>query len=81
MTKNKNTPVTADQKFKRILNWGLAAAITFLIAGQLLVVVAAPMFPLYGMEIINVAIALNILAIPAVAFMVYGAVQRYFARF
>lgn len=81
MTKNQTTPVTADLKFKRILNWGLAAAITLLIAGQLLVVVVAPMFPLNGLEIINVAIALNILAIPAIAFMVYGAVQRYFARF
>lgn len=81
MTKKTFVPVTEEQKYKRVLMTGLGAAVGFLLAGQVLMLAVLPAFPLYGGTILNAALICNLLVIPSVGVLVYGAVKRYFARF
>ena len=80
MKKNSNlAPVSPTHRADAFLYAGLWAGLGFLLAAQVLMLAVLPAFPLYGETILNTALAFNIMVIPSVALLVYGAVQRYFA--
>lgn len=76
----KSSAPKSAARFNRLLLIGAFLAIAFLVAGQLVTGYVLSATPFNGEALLNVGLGLNIMVVPSVALLAYGAIMSYRSR-